>query len=105
MNDKEKLLEHIQTKTYKYTVGIAENGILGDEIAICLGMMEAINGKPLKSKETFKSSSEFQDYYHGYRYMFQLKMRYFKKYEGILNEEEIIRAMMNGHKFYEFYDD
>lgn len=105
LDDRDKLLEHIQTQTYKYTLGIAESGVLGDETSICLGMREAIDGKALKEEEKFSTCSAYHDYYRGYRYMFQLKMRYFKKYDGILNKEEIVKAMNVGHKFYEFYDD
>lgn len=104
-NEHEKAMEEVQMKTYKSTVGIANGSMLGNEFSICLGMRDAICGVIAKESSCFNEKMEYRDYRYGYRYMFQLKMRFLQKYKEILSPNEIIKMMMQGHQLYEFYDD
>ena len=104
-NEHDKAMEEVQMKTYKNTMGIANGSMLGNEFSVCLGMRDAICGVIAKESFCFNEKMEYRDYQYGYRYMFQLKMRFLQKYKAILSPHEIIKMMMLGHQLYEFYDD
>lgn len=102
--DSTNIIEYIQSSTYHETKRKAKEGILGDEYFICFGMQDGICGHLMKDAKDFDMISEWLDYELGFKFMFRLRENFIAKYGQIVTKKEIMKAMMQGHKLYEYYD-